>query len=163
MFEEVSLFIESIFGKDPDTLSMWHMSLRALAVYLLGIILLRINKRFMNVRTVYNFFLYILMGSILAGTIVGITDFFDSLATIVIIMMLNVLMNFLVFYSPFFEKLIKGERVLLVEHGTIRWQNMKKVLITQNELLEAAHRAKLENISQIKKAYFETNGEITVI
>lgn len=49
-------YIHYLFGQDQDILTMWHMVARSWVVYLIGIILLRIDKRFMELRTGFNFF-----------------------------------------------------------------------------------------------------------
>lgn len=155
--------IEQIFGHDPDLLTMWQMVARSFVVYLLGIFFLRIHSRFMNMRTTNNFFLYILLGSILASTIVGVIDFLQSIGTVIIIMTLNILTNIAIFYSPILEKIIRGKPTILIDNGKINRKALKRNFITYNELMEAVHRANIDNLDDIKKAYFESNGRITVI
>ncbi|MEX0939765.1 MAG: YetF domain-containing protein [Candidatus Babeliales bacterium] len=156
-------FIEYLFGKDANILSMWHMSIRACVIYFLGIILIRLNKRFMGLRTGFNFFLYVLMGSMLASIIIGQTDFIHGIGAIIVILGINLIITFLVYLFPSFEKLLKGERSLLVKNGKILWPAMRNNLITKDELMDAAHNANLLELSMVKEAYFENSGNITII
>ena len=155
--------IDLIFGADPDLLTVWQMAERATVVYILGIILLRFHRRFMNIRTTNNFFLYIMMGSILASCIVGMIDFIHSLCAVSIIMGLNIITNILAFHIPAFERLIRGTRVTLVSNGKIDWQAMRKNCITYEELMDAVHRANIDNLENTRFVYFEPSGRISVI
>lgn len=51
---------------DQEKLALSHMVLRALIVYILGVILIRLDKRFIGERTAFNTILRFLIGSALA-------------------------------------------------------------------------------------------------
>jgi uncharacterized membrane protein YcaP (DUF421 family) len=139
------------------------MMARAVVVYFLGICLIRFNRRFMSLRTTFNFFLFILMGSILGAAIVGQLEFFITLIVIIFLMLLDYLFTMLVFYFPSIGALVKGNPEILVRDGNIDWSMMKKHLITQDELMEALHRMNATDMHKVRYAYFETDGTITII
>ena len=157
--------LDFALGLDPsnNSLTFFHMSMRALVVYTLGIFIIKAHKRFMELRTVFNYFLYILLGSMLASSITNKSPFFHTLATVIIIMMVNGGITIIVYFFPFLERLLKGTPDILIKNGKIDWKNMRKNFITQGELWEALHNSNVNSLDNVEIAYFENNGSITVI
>lgn len=161
--DSIITHIHRLLGKDIGVLFMHQMLIRAFFVYILGVILVRINRRFMGVRTGYSFFLYILLGSILAGIIMGNIDFLHGLGTVTAIMLIDKSVALLAYIFPFIELLIKGRPSVLVQDGVIDWRMMRRHLITYNELKNALHHAWIDDMSKVKYAFFENSGTITII
>lgn len=159
----ITNIIDILVGEDIDILHIHQMLVRAFVVYIVGIILIRINKRFMGLRTGFNFFLYVLLGSILAGIVMGNIDFLHGIGTVIAIMFLNMATAYLVFLFPSVEHFLKGTPTLLVKDGKIQWKAMHKHLITQDELMDAIHNAGLLHIDDVSRAFLENSGAITII
>lgn len=155
--------IDAIVGKDIDILTISQMLIRAFVVYIVGIALIRINKRFMGMRTGFNFFLYVLLGSILAGIVMGNIDFLHGIGTVVAIMLLNMATAYLVFLFPTVERWLKGTPTILVKDGRIQWEAMHKHMITKDELMDAIHHAQVLHLEDVARAFFENSGAITII
>jgi len=155
--------LDIVFGLTDEYLTFLHMTVRAIFVYFLGILIIKSHKRFMQLRTVFSFFLYILLGSMLAGSIIGASPFFHTLAAVLLIMATNGLVTISVFFSPRIERFLKGNSSILVSDGQIQWNVMRKYFITKDELFEALHQAHIEDLHQVKKAIFENSGSITII
>ncbi|HUM45550.1 MAG TPA: DUF421 domain-containing protein [Chitinophagales bacterium] len=90
--------------------------------------------------------------SLLVGLIAALTLF-----------VLNFVLKNLVYRSPKLNKLIEGEPVLLIYHGRINKENIKKEQITENELEGAIRENGFENISDVSLAKLETDGNISVV
>lgn len=155
-------FLENIFGV-MNPLQFSHMCARGALIYVLGLLLIRINKRFMGMRTVFNYILSVIIGSIFAGATIGATPFFPTLGTIILIMLLNALFSALVFHSKTIEYLLKGEPAVLVKNGEIQWNTMRRHFITRDELMDAVRTRGQTKLKNVKWALFENTGHISVI
>lgn len=158
-----SLF-STIWGIGCQKISVTDMIIRAIIVYIYGIILLRIHKRFMGIRTIFNFVLFVMLGSLMAGAILENVLFIPILVSVTALMLLNWLFAITLYYSTALEKIIKGTPVMLIEDGQIQWQNMRKNFITKNDLLEALRSStNAISVTEVKQAIFENSGSISFV
>ncbi len=79
------------------------------------------------------------------------------------LMGLGVLTSWLAYRSRRFDKLIAGEAVVLIDHGKVRRDVMKKYRITDDDLRNKLHENHLLHVDQVLRAYVEADGEITMI
>jgi uncharacterized membrane protein YcaP (DUF421 family) len=75
----------------------------------------------------------------------------------------NYLLDWLGYRFSIFRRLVRPAPLLLVKDGRMIRQNMKKELITDEELLSQLREQGIENITKVKKAYMEGDGHISVI
>lgn len=144
-------------------LSIWHMIFRAIIVYVIGIILARFNRRFMAFRTTNNFFLFILIGSILAFSIIG-PLFYETLGMAIFIIVLNWFIVVIGYYWSGFNIMIQGNPIILIDDGIILNKALNKCFITERELLSLLRsQTNSENIGNVKKAYLEITGQISFV
>lgn len=165
MMSQIYEYLDRFFGLSiTGFLSVEHLIWRILVIYLFGITLMRLQRQFMAINTPFNYILNFTLGSILASCVTGEAPFLPVLGMTVFIFSLNYLVAWGSYMSPRFERLIKGERDLLVKDGNIQWKGMRRNLITKEELLdvirEVTHYGKLE---RVERAYFENDGHISVI
>jgi uncharacterized membrane protein YcaP (DUF421 family) len=76
---------------------------------------------------------------------------------------LNFMLKKLVYKSPKLNKLIEGEPVLLIYHGKMNKDNIRKEQITENELEGAIRENGFESIAEVSIAKLETDGNISVV
>ena len=151
-------------GLNLEKLTFLHMILRSMIVFILGIFIVKINKRFIGQRTEFNFVLFIMLGSILATSITGNAPFFAVLDMVVFLLLLNWVLAKLSFYYPSIEKVLKGKPNVLIENGDIKLFNMRQHSITLNDLLmQLRLRHGSNNIEEVESCYMETNGEISFL
>lgn len=86
-------------------------------------------------------------GAILVSTLVGWTVAIDRLAY---------------FIKPL-GRLLTADRVCLVHDGQMCHRNMRREYITKNELFSELRQKGVEDISQVRRAYIEADGVISVI
>lgn len=165
MMSQMYSYLDSLFGLSrTGFLSLQHLIMRILVIYIFGIILMRLQRQFMAINTPFNYILNFTLGSVLASAITGEAPFLPILGMTLFIFTLNYLVALFSYISPRFERLIKGERDLLVKDGQIQWKGMRRNLITKEELMEAIHENFLHrDLAQVSRAYFENNGHISVI
>lgn len=155
--------LDMLLGNNAQELSLWHLIFRSIIVYIVGIILARFNQRFLAFRTTNNFFLFILIGSILASSIVG-RLFYETLGMAIFIIVLNWLVVVIGYNWPAFNILIEGNPVMLIDNGVVLTESLNKCFITERELLSLLRsQTNSENIYNVEKAYLEITGQISFI
>lgn len=72
-------------------------------------------------------------------------------------------LDWLSFKSARFQRLIEPSPLLLVKNGRLLRRNMQKELITDTDLIAQLREQGISDISKVKEAYMESNGQISVI
>ena len=75
----------------------------------------------------------------------------------------NFIVKKFIFKSKFVKELIEDQPYILVKDGKIFPDVLKKVQISQDEILESVHEHGIENISDVKLAILEVDGNISVM
>ncbi|NWF11654.1 DUF421 domain-containing protein [Pseudomonas salomonii] len=66
--------------------------------------------------------------------------------------------------SRWFSRLLDGGPTIVVEHGNVLHERLKRARLDESDILEAARSAQgIVEINQIKFAILERNGKISVI
>lgn len=166
-FDAVYGTLNSLLGLELESrqINAWQMSLRAIVVFIAATAMIRIgNKRFMGQNTALDVLLGIVFGSLVSRAITGTSPFFPTLAAGLTLVVFHWLLSAIAFRSHRFGTLFKGTQHVLVENGEIRWDMMKKSHITEHDLHEALRNCgKDTNITLIKSAHLERNGDISII
>lgn len=90
----------------------------------------------------------------------GIADGVILVATIVL---WNYVFDFLSFRYPWAHRLINPKPLLLVSNGIINWANMRKQLITKEDLMEQLREHGIDALDQIEQCFIESDGKVSVI
>jgi uncharacterized membrane protein YcaP (DUF421 family) len=86
-------------------------------------------------------------GAILVSTIIGWTW----------------LLDFLSYYSPAVRRFSAPQRLLLVQRGVLQRRNLRREYITLEELHARLREAGVEKLAEVKHAWLEADGQISVI
>ncbi len=89
----------------------------------------------------------------LAGGIIVVTT----------IVLWTVLIDVVGFYFPSLQNFLSPKKVLLVRDGTVQRQGLKAEHLTMDELMTELRQHNVENLSEVKRAYMEADGQISVI
>lgn len=73
------------------------------------------------------------------------------------------LFDWLGYRSDAFERLIKPAPLLLIRDGRLMRQNMKKEMITEDDLLSQLREQGMEDPRQVRLCYLEGDGHLSVI
>jgi uncharacterized membrane protein YcaP (DUF421 family) len=87
----------------------------------------------------------------------------EGLLLVATIIFWSLFLNWLGYHSQFFQKLIKPRKLLLVKNGRMLKENMRKELITYTELMSEVRTSGLSDLTNIKEAYMEPTGLISII
>lgn len=94
------------------------------------------------------------------GEYKSITEAFIMIGTL---MGWNYLVNRLSYRFPFIDRLVAAPALQIVKDGKLLRRNMRREFITEDELYEQFRKAGVEQLSQVKHAYVESDGTISVI
>jgi uncharacterized membrane protein YcaP (DUF421 family) len=72
-------------------------------------------------------------------------------------------LDWLSYKSPGFQRLIEPPPLLLVKNGQLLSRNMRKELITEEDLMMQLREQGISDISKVKEAHIESNGHISVV
>lgn len=87
----------------------------------------------------------------------------DGIVLVGTIIFWNYAFDWLSFRSPWFERLIEPAPLPLVRHGRLLRRNMRRELITEAELLGQLREQGVDDVSTVKDARIESDGQISVI
>lgn len=72
-------------------------------------------------------------------------------------------LDWLSFHSKFIAKLLEPPALPLVENGQMQRHNMRRELITEEELLSQLRQQGVDDLALVRKACIESDGHISVI
>jgi len=73
------------------------------------------------------------------------------------------LLDWLGYRYTVFERILRPAPVLLVRNGRFMRQNMKKEMITEEELLSQLREQGVDDPAHVRKCYLEGDGHLSVI
>lgn len=148
----------------PDT-SLLEIILRGSVMYIALFAMLRIIlKRQTGTLGMTDLLLITLLAdasqNAMAGEYKSIPDGIVLVATIIF---WNYLFDWLSFKSAWFARLIEPSPLPLIKNGRMLRRNMRQELITEDELMMQLRQQGLDEVSEVKEAYIESDGRISVI
>jgi uncharacterized membrane protein YcaP (DUF421 family) len=75
----------------------------------------------------------------------------------------NLLFDWLAFRFPLVRRLLAAKPLTLVVDGKLQRRNLRKEMISQDELMAALREQGVEKVEQVKLATMESDGEISVV
>jgi uncharacterized membrane protein YcaP (DUF421 family) len=157
-------FGELIWGHG-DQLTILQMSMRALIMYFIALILIRVGgMRIFGKKSAFDTIIIIMFGAVAARGIVGASPFISTVAASAVMIGINRILAWLAENYRAFNHLVRGKPLLLVESGQINWSNMQSASLSKTDLMESLHlETKEATLEKIDKAYMETNGRISFL
>ena len=167
MLQQIQSLIDRALGLGLETkdIGIGQMSLRAVVVFVLAIVMIRIaNKRFMGKNAAFDVLLGIVFGSMVSRAITGNAPFLPTLVASLVLVLMHWVLSAIAFRSQWFGTLVKGHDSALVRDGEIQWEAMRKAHVTRHDLDEAIRNSGDQpDIEQVASAHLERNGDISVI
>lgn len=140
--------------------------LRAAAVYLLLLIVFRIaGRRSLAQMTSFDFVLLLVIGESTSDALIG-DDYSVTRTSLVIItlIVIDIGLSLIKGESSTFSKLLDGTPMVIVEHGKLLRERMRRARVDEEDVLEAARKKQgIESLDQIKYAVLEIDGAISII
>jgi uncharacterized membrane protein YcaP (DUF421 family) len=139
--------------------------LRATVAYVFIVFLMRvIGRRELSSFGPTDIVLLVVLGDLIQN---GVTQSDMSITGMILAVstfgLLAVAASWLTYRSRRASKILEGQPLILVEHGTPIEQNMRRQRIALDDVLEEARGQQIERLSEIKWAVLETSGTISFI
>lgn len=96
----------------------------------------------------------------MAGTYESVTEGVALVGTLV---GWDFIINWLGYRSVFFDRLSNPEPTLLIKDGVLQKQNLKRELISEDELDGLLRQQGIEAVSEVKQCHLEGSGQLSVI
>ena len=167
MFEQVLNQIEIWLGlgRDLNDVGALQMALRTITVYVFTLAIVRFgSKRFLSKATAFDVIVAIMLGSIMSSAINGSAPFLQTILVGSVLVATHWLIARLAFHSDWFGPLVKGKPVLLIKDGEVQQDGMREAGLSDLDLTQALRMQNNHtDPANIKQAYLERNGNISVI
>jgi uncharacterized membrane protein YcaP (DUF421 family) len=138
---------------------------RVAVIYVACIALLRISgRREMSELGPMDLLTMLLLSETVSPALTGGDDTVQSgLVAATTLMALWFVTGKLMFASRRAEKVIQGEAIVLIDNGRVKPEVLRRFMITSEDLDATLHQHGLMSVDQVKRAYVEADGEVTII
>lgn len=138
---------------------------RSLAVYFFMVIAVRVfGKNQLSQLNAGDVILLLLISNAVQNAMVGPNNtLIGGIVAALVLFVANFIVKKFIFKNKFIKELIEDHPYILVKDGKVFPDVLKKVQISEDELEESIHEHGMENISDVKLAILEVDGNISVI
>lgn len=140
--------------------------IRGLVIYFFLLLVFRISgRRTLSNATTFDLVLLLIISEVTQQAMVSNDhSITNSVLLILTLVMTSLGLSELKQRFPRIKYLLEGSSVLIVRNGRMIRERMNELRVDEDEILEAARAAHgLESLEQIKYAFVEPNGDITLV
>jgi len=138
--------------------------IRGTIIYLGLLFLLRVFRREAGAIGIADLLLIVLIADAASNAMGGnYNSVTEGLALVGTIVFWNFALDWLSYRYPSVRRLIRPTPSMLVHNGHALTHNLRKELITHEELMSLLHEQGIEDISEVEKCQLEGDGRISVI
>lgn len=149
------------------TLSMpwWEFVLRAVAVYVVLLLLIRLSgKRTMGQFTPFDMLLIVLLGNAVQNSLLGEdVSLPGGLLLAAVLIAMNWCVAFVTSRSHRAERIVEGVPVVLARDGQLFRSVLKREMVSEDDFDEALRQNGQMTLTDVRIALLETNGTISVV
>jgi uncharacterized membrane protein YcaP (DUF421 family) len=151
-------------GVQGEQLEAVQMGLRAVVVYVVTVFIVRLGKkRFMGGTTAFDVILGIMLGATASRGITGSAPMIPALAASVVLLVMHWLFSAAAMRVPGFGWAIKGGPAVLVRDGEIDWKTMRKVHVTEDDLMQDLRSKGVSGLGDVAEVRMERSGQLSVV
>jgi len=143
----------------------WNIALRTAAIYLVALIGLRLaGKREMGQMTVSDLVVLLLIANAVQNAMVGPdTSLLGGVVAAVVLLVLNAVVARLRLRWPRLRRLVEGSPTLLVLHGEVLADHLRREGLDQETLEAALREHGVAAVAGVEMAVLEIDGSISVV
>ena len=147
------------------SLPIWEFVLRGVIVYFFVLILLRLTgKRQVGQLAPFDLVLLLILSNAVQNAMNGgDNSVLGGMISAVTLVAVNWIVGVVTFKSKTAERLVEGSPELLVHNGKVAEGALSRAKLTQRELLSALREAGCGDIADVRAAFLENDGSISVI
>ncbi len=151
--------------KTITELTIVQILTRTIIVYGVALLLIRLGKRrFLGGYSAFDILMGFVVGSIPSRTITGRENLFSASVVIATLMVIHYAISYVTYHYNKASRIVKNEERQLIKDGEIDKIAMEKSKLGKNDLLQALRKkGNVETPDDVKSAYLERDGSITVI
>lgn len=154
----------SIIGREDGTITLLQMQARAIIVFVIGLVLIRLTTpRIFSKTTPIDIVLSVIIGSNLSRTLTGNAPFIDVVAATILLVALHALLTYFASRWQPLANLIKGKPTKLIEDGEIDWEAMRANAIGRRDLNTAIREEGGSGVDDVELATMERGGDINIV
>lgn len=144
---------------------IFEIVVRTVAVYVFMILAIRLfGKKELSQLSVVDLVFILLISNSVQNAMVGENASLQGgLIAAASLFLVNFALKQLLYRSSSFSRLLQGEPVMLVHHGVVLTENMKKEKIPMAELEAAIREHGVDNVIHVDLAVLETDGSISIL
>jgi len=148
--------------------TLWHVLEivgRVVIIYVAAMVLLRLSgRRELSQLGPMDLLTMLLVSETVSPALTGGDDSIPTgLLAAATLMGLGVVTSMIAFRSKRAEHVIAGEGVVLIDNGKLRPDVLRRFRITNDDLRAQLHEHGLLRVDQVRRAYVEADGEISII
>ena len=145
--------------------SISQIIILSVITYVAIVIILRLSgKRTLSSFNAFDFLISVTVGSISATTILSNqTKFFEGIAAIVTLVVLQYIVSKVKMHSKFFSKVIRSDPTLLYYDGQYISANLKKMRVTKEDILQEVRKSNGVTMDKVYAVILESNGKISAV
>lgn len=156
--------LHALIGWQGESIGLSQMLLRASLIFLIGLVLARLAaSRAFGKWSPLDIVLAVVVGSNLSRAMTGGAPFLPTVAATALLILLHALLARLAVRWPRFGRLIKGHAVQIVADGEPDPDAVRQAGIGHRDLEMAIRNAGHAGLKEIRSAWLERNGDITVV
>lgn len=143
----------------------WELFVRGSAVYWFLLLLFRfVLRRDAGSLAVTDIMLLVLVADASQNAMSGgYETLADGAAVVLTLAGWNYLLDWLSYRSPTVRRVLEPAPLMLVQNGRALRSNLKREMVTMDELMAAMRQQGIDDIALVKSARMEADGHITVI
>ena len=147
------------------SLPLWEIALRGTLVYMGIVLLVRlVPKRNAGHISPNDLLTLIVIGGIGTDAIMGgSTSLLDTLLLIAVILFWAWVLDKVEYHVPLLRRLLRHRQTPLIEDGRMIRRNMRRELVTEEELMSVLRKEGIEDLAMVESACLEADGEISVM
>jgi len=146
------------------TMPWWEFILRAVAVYVVVLLMTRLSgKRSLGQSTAFDVLVIVLLGNAVQNSLIGEdSSLLGGLILAATLLSLNWLVGFATARSRGLDRLVEGAPVVLVRNGQVFWNQLKHSNLSPADLDVAMRAQGCRAHADIELAMLETSGKISI-
>jgi uncharacterized membrane protein YcaP (DUF421 family) len=155
--------LETVFGA-MQHVTWWQEVLRALVVFVYGLLMLRCTgRRTFGRWSALDFVVSIIVGSSLSRALTGSAPFGGTLAAVAVLMVVHWILGRIVADSDSASALVEGRPIVLAQGGEPNQRVLASQLVSKSDLEEALRNVGIEHAPEARLIMLEPSGRITVL
>jgi uncharacterized membrane protein YcaP (DUF421 family) len=149
-----------LFGRSPI-----EIILRAAIIYFFLLFLLRlVGRHEFGQLSTFDLILFLIISESVSNSLsAGDISLVSGIISASTLIAIDLIMDFLKFKSSFIRRLFSDHQVKLIQDGKMMKNNMRRELLTRDDLLVGLREKGVDHIEDVREAYLEPDGSISVL